>query len=58
MLPRVGDRHRYVPIAEVAYREIRGEVENGAYEYEIEDGTFSLREYLESYGRPVDESAR
>lgn len=48
VLPRVSDRHRYVPIDEAAYHEIRREVENGTYEYRIEPGTFSLSEYLEA----------
>jgi KipI family sensor histidine kinase inhibitor len=42
VLPKVGDRHRYVPIDERTYHEIRGEVEDGAYRFVIEDGTFVL----------------
>jgi urea carboxylase len=46
VLPRVSDRHRYVPIGEEEYRAIRCEVEAGTYEYELEPGTFSLSDYL------------
>lgn len=42
VLPRVGDRHRYMPIDEGAYNEIRAEVEHGSYRFAIEPGTFSL----------------
>jgi urea carboxylase len=58
VLPRVSDRHRYVPIDEAAYHEIRSEVENETYEYAIEPGTFSLREYVASLRSPVPEGAR
>jgi urea carboxylase len=50
VLPRVSDRHRYVPIDEAEYLEIRREVENGTYEYLIESGSFSLSEYLGARG--------
>jgi urea carboxylase len=42
VLPRVGDRHRYVPIGREEYEEIRARVEAGTYEYEIEDGVHRL----------------
>lgn len=37
VLPRVSDRHRYVPIDEATYREIRREVEGGTYAYDIRE---------------------
>lgn len=46
VLPRVGDRHRYVPIDEAMYWEIRREVEAGTYQYDIRDDTYRLEEYL------------
>jgi urea carboxylase len=58
VLPQVSDRHRYVPIDEAVYHEIRAEVENGTYEYVIEPATFSLRDYLESQGRAAHEDAQ
>jgi KipI family sensor histidine kinase inhibitor len=42
VLPRVGDRHRYMPISGAEYEEIRAKVEAGTYEYEIEDGVHRL----------------
>ena len=51
VLPRVSDRHRYVPIDEQAYHEIRAEVEAGVYEYRIEEGVYRLQEYLENVKR-------
>jgi KipI family sensor histidine kinase inhibitor len=42
VLPRVGDRHRYVPITGEEYAEIRARVEAGTYEYQIEDGVHRL----------------
>jgi allophanate hydrolase subunit 1 len=42
VLPRVGDRHRYVPIGGEEYEEIRAKVEAGSYEYEIENGVQRL----------------
>ncbi|MBI2218646.1 MAG: allophanate hydrolase subunit 1 [Candidatus Rokubacteria bacterium] len=46
VLPRVGDRHTYVPIDEATYREIRREVDAGAYRYQIEEDTYRLDDYL------------
>ncbi len=46
VLPIVGERHRYVPVDEAAYHQIRGEVEVGRYRYQIEPGWCSLDEYL------------
>jgi KipI family sensor histidine kinase inhibitor len=42
VLPRVGDRHRYVPIDGEEYEAIRAEVVSGDYEYRIEDGVHRL----------------
>jgi inhibitor of KinA len=42
VLPRVGDRHRYVPIGGEEYHAIRAEVEAGRYEYRIEEGVHRL----------------
>lgn len=47
VLPKVGDRHTYVPISEHEYWEIRREVEAGAYRYDIVQETYRLRDYLE-----------
>jgi urea carboxylase len=44
VLPRVGDRHRYVPITGEEYAEIRAKVEAGTYEYQIEDGVQRLED--------------
>jgi KipI family sensor histidine kinase inhibitor len=45
VLPRVGDRHTYVPIDEAEYWDIRREVEAGTYRYQISEETFSLSQY-------------
>jgi allophanate hydrolase subunit 1 len=45
VLPIVGERHRYVPIDQAAYEEIRRQVEEGRYEYQIDAGTYSLDDY-------------
>jgi KipI family sensor histidine kinase inhibitor len=42
VLPRVGDRHRYVPIDGDEYRAIRARVTTGEYQYQIEDGVQRL----------------
>jgi KipI family sensor histidine kinase inhibitor len=42
VLPRVGDRHTYVPIDESTYWDIRRQVEAGTYEYQIREETFRL----------------
>jgi KipI family sensor histidine kinase inhibitor len=47
VLPRVSDRHRYVPIGETEYQQIRSRVEAGTYEYAVEPGTFSLSRFLD-----------
>jgi urea carboxylase len=46
VLPIVGERHRYLPINEAQYHEIRQQVERGDYRYDIRDGEYSLDEYL------------
>jgi len=46
VLPRVGDRHTYVPIDETTYWDIRREVEAGVYEYQIREETYRLQDYL------------
>jgi urea carboxylase len=58
VLPRVSDRHRYVPIDEAAYHEIRGQVEEGTYEYAIEPGTFRLSQYLEVHAAGNEDVVR
>jgi urea carboxylase len=45
VLPIVSERHQYVPIEEAEYHDIRRQVELGAYEFEIEEGHYSLDEY-------------
>ncbi len=42
VLPRVGDRHTYVPIEESTYWEIRRQVEAGTYTYEIREEMFRI----------------
>jgi urea carboxylase len=44
VLPKVGDRHRYVPIGEEEYGEIRARVEAGTYELRTEGGIVRLPE--------------
>jgi urea carboxylase len=46
VLPRVGDRHRYVSIGEEEYERIRVAVEAGTHAFEIEPGTFALDDSL------------
>ena len=45
VLPIVGERHRYVPIGEQEYHEIRRQVEQSEYRYQIEAGEYSLDDY-------------
>ena len=42
VLPIAGERHRYVPIGEAEYHDIRRQVESGAYRYDIEEGEYSF----------------
>jgi inhibitor of KinA len=42
VLPRVGDRHRYVPIEGEEYEAIRAQVVAGEYEYQIQQGVQRL----------------
>lgn len=42
VLPRVGDRHQYVPIHGEEYHAIRAEVKAGRYEYQITQGVHRL----------------
>lgn len=42
VLPKVGDRHTYVPIDEATYWAIRRDVEAGRYQYEIRDEVFRV----------------
>lgn len=51
VLPIVSDRHRYVPIEQEEYEEIRIRVETGEYEYEIEEGVYRLEDYLANVRR-------
>ena len=46
VLPIAGERHRYVPIGEAEYHDIRQEVERGDYRYDIAEGEYSLDDYL------------
>lgn len=48
VLPRVSDRHLYVPIDEAAYWAIRKQCEAGTYVYEIVEETYRLQDYLDS----------
>jgi urea carboxylase len=47
VLPRVADRHRYEPIDEATYWDIRGRCESGNYSYQIREDTYRLQDYLE-----------
>lgn len=42
VLPRVGDRHTYVPIDEQTYWELRREWEAGTYEYQVREETYRV----------------
>ena len=42
VLPRVSDRHTYVPIDDATYWELRREVEAGTYAYQIREETFRI----------------
>jgi allophanate hydrolase subunit 1 len=46
VIPRVSDRHRYVPIDEATYWEIRGAYESGTYEYEVVEELYQVQEYV------------
>jgi KipI family sensor histidine kinase inhibitor len=46
VLPKVGDRHKYVPIDETTYWELRRQCESGTYVYQIETETYRLQDYL------------
>jgi len=48
VLPRVGDRHRYVSIGEDEYRELRAHVEAGTHRYTIEDGICRIDDHAGS----------
>jgi urea carboxylase len=45
VLAHAGDRHRYVSITQEEYYEIRAAVENGSYDYAIEDDVFDVAGY-------------
>lgn len=51
VLPRVSDRHRYVPIDERTYREIRREVEAGTYHYDIREEIYRPKDQGTATGR-------
>ena len=46
VLPIAGERHRYVPIGEAEYHDIRRQCERGAYRYDVVAGEYSLDDYL------------
>lgn len=45
VLPRVGDRHRYVSIGEEEYLELRARVEAGTHRYTIKEGVCRLDDH-------------
>ena len=45
VLAKAGDRHRYVSITQEEYYEIRAAVEDGTYDYAIEDDVFDVAGY-------------
>lgn len=47
VLPRVGDRHTYLPVDETSYWEIRSQCEAGTYVYQIRQETYRLQDYLD-----------
>lgn len=51
VLPRVSDRHLYVPIDEAAYWDIRRQCDAGTYVYEIKEETYRLQSYLDDLAR-------
>lgn len=50
VLPRVGDRHRYMSIGEDEYRKLRAAVEAGTHRYTIEEGVCRLDDYPAAQG--------
>jgi inhibitor of KinA len=48
VLPKVGDRHRYVSIGEEEYHELRARVEEGNHPYRIEQSVCRLADYREA----------
>ena len=57
VLPKAGDRQRYVSITREEYDAIRTAVEAGTYDYEVEEDTFDSASYiawLESIGEPPE----
>jgi hypothetical protein len=42
VLTKVSDHHKYVPITGDEYKEIRKQVEEGRYEYQVEEGILRL----------------
>lgn len=53
VLPKVGDRHKYIPIGEEEYWAIRRQVEDNTYEYKLKNDIFNLPQYLAEIGRNV-----
>jgi len=51
VLPMVSDRHRYIPIDEATYHEIRRQWEAGEYQYDIARETYRVAEYAENVRR-------
>jgi urea carboxylase len=51
ILLRVGDRIKFRPIDDDELDNIRQAVFEGLYTYQIEEGTFSLKEYLSIIGK-------
>jgi urea carboxylase len=47
VLPRVADRHRYEPIDEATYWDLRRRCESGDYVYQIREDTYRLEDYLD-----------
>jgi urea carboxylase len=47
VLPRVADRHHYLPIDEAAYWDIRRRCEAGDYVYEMREDTYRLQDYVD-----------
>jgi len=52
ILTKPGDRHKYIPINENEYYNIREKVKNGSYSHEIKSEIFDIKAYLKKRGNP------
>ena len=52
ILTKPGDRHKYIPINENEYYNIREKVKNGSYSHEIKSEIFDIKGYLKKRENP------